>query len=442
MRRSIRFGAVLAASTLVLAACGGAGETGGGGGGAPQGNANATAGVTDTSVVIGTHQPLTGPAAPGYSKISVGAKAVFSYINDAGGINGRTIDYRVEDDGYNPAKTVEVVKKLVLQDKVFAIVGGLGTPTHSKVIDYLNSEGVPDLLVSSGALMWDDPAKHPMTFGFQVDYTREGKIQGKYIKDKFGDKKVGDFFQNDDVGRDAQAGLDQFIKAQTVSRQGYDTANTDIGPQISALKSSGAQVVVCSCIPAFAALMILTAAKLDYHPQFVISSIGADPATLSGLLEQFAKQAGSSVDGNALLNGIIGTGYLPGVGMAADPWTTFFKQIHDKYIPKEAFTDTLVFGMAQAYTFAQALKLAGRDLTRQKLVDALASGQIAGPGLIPFGFSKDSHSGYTGALVFTLDGKGKETVLQQPQVTDRGTGDVTAATTARQTPDQVALVKG
>jgi hypothetical protein len=147
------------------------------------------------------------PAAPGYSRISVAAKAMYSYINDRG--------------GYNPTRTVEVVKKLVLQDQVFAIVGGLGTPTHSKVIDYLNTESVPDLLVSSGALMWDDPGRR-QTFGFQVDHTREGKIQGKYLADKLPGKKVGLLFQNDDVGRDAQKGLDQFLAGQIVTRQGYD----------------------------------------------------------------------------------------------------------------------------------------------------------------------------------------------------------------------------
>src|SRR4051812_23893344 len=247
MRRTHRLVVVGVAAALLLTSCSGAGESTGA---ESDAKADAAPGVTDDTVVIGTHQPLTGPAAPGYSRISVAAKAMYDYLNDAGGINGRTIDYRVEDDGYNPTRTVEVVKKLVLQDEVFAVVGGLGTPTHSKVVDYLNSEGVPDVLVSSGALAWDDPAKSPMTFGFQVDYTREGKIQGKYIADNLAGKKVGLLHQNDDIGRDAQKGLDRYVKDSVVSRQGYDPANTDVLPQLSALKAAGAQVVVCSCVPA------------------------------------------------------------------------------------------------------------------------------------------------------------------------------------------------
>ncbi|MEV5718123.1 ABC transporter substrate-binding protein [Amycolatopsis mediterranei] len=435
--RSTELGAGFFALVLALTACGGAGESSGGG---QQAATDSAVGVTKDTVVIGTHQPLTGPAAPGYSKISAGARAVYQAINDGGGINGRKIDYRVEDDGYNPTKTVEVVKKLVLQDKVFAIVGGLGTPTHSKVVDYLNTEGVPDLLVSSGALAWDNPQKAPMTFGYQVDYTREGKIQGKYIKDTLAGKKVGYFTQNDDVGRDTQAGLDQFVKDQAVVRQGYDSANTDVTPQLSALKSAGAEVVVCACIPAFTALAILAAAKIGYHPQFVVSSIGADPATLSGLLQDFAKRGGASVSSGQLLAGLIGTGYLPDVAQTSDPWVAYFKGIHDKYIAKEPFTNTVLFGMVQAYTFGQALKAAGPDPTRQKVVDAMSSGALKGPGLTPFGFSKESHSGYTGAYVFKINPDTSTTVTRPPAVTDRGTGAITPYSGERATPEQVNLV--
>ncbi|GAA1521579.1 ABC transporter substrate-binding protein [Kribbella lupini] len=429
--------AVALASALVLSGCGGAGETPANSG-ADKGGA--APGVTDTEVVIGTHQPLTGPAAPGYSKISVGAKAVYDHLNDSGGINGRKITYRVEDDGYNPTRTVEVVKKLVLQDKVFAIVGGLGTPTHSKVLDYLTAEGVPDLLVSSGALLWNSPDKHPNTFGYQVDYTREGKVQGQYIQEKYAGKKVGLLVQGDDVGADTQKGLDQFIKPQIVARKTYDPANTDVTPQISALKASGAEVLVCECIPAFTALTILTSLKLGYKPQLVVSSIGADPATLTGLVEQFAKQGGSQVSGAALLAGVIGTRYLPSSRAADDPWTAFFQGIHDKYIPKEPFTDTLLYGMVQAYTFGQALKAAGRDLTRQKLMDAMSSGELKGPGLTPFAFSKDDHAGYTGALVFQIAADGSVKTLQEPRVTDRETGAVTPYEEKRTTPEEIDLV--
>ncbi|WP_424187215.1 ABC transporter substrate-binding protein [Actinokineospora sp. G85] len=420
---------------VLLAGCGGAGE----GGGTSGGDAERDGG-RDRHVRAGRHPPAADRARrPGYATISKGAQAVYSYVNDAGGIHGREIDYRVEDDGYNPTRTVEVVKKLVLQDKVFALVGGLGTPTHSKVVDFLTAEGVPDVLVSSGALAWDDPGRSPMTFGFQVDYTREAKILGTHIAEAMPGREVGVLHQNDDVGRDGMAGLDRVIEDAIVSRQPYDPANADVLPQLTALRQSGAEVVVCECVPAFTALAILTAARLGYQPRFVVSSIGADVKTLTGLLADFGERAGAEVSVPALLSGMTGAGYLPDAD-SDDPWITLFKEIHAKYIPDVPLTDTVVFGMAQAYTFAQALKEAGRDLTRSKLLAAFESGKIEGPGMTPFAFSGESHAGYTGAYVFTVDSEVRTNVVREPMVTDRGDGPVTPAPSARKTPADVALV--
>src|SRR5438094_10154079 len=108
--------AALAAVLVLAAGCGGKSSGSGGAGG----KASAP-GVTATTVTIGSHQPLTGPAAPGYSEISPASKAYFDYVNANGGINGRKIIYKYVDDAYNPTTTVDVVHRLVLQDKVVAI---------------------------------------------------------------------------------------------------------------------------------------------------------------------------------------------------------------------------------------------------------------------------------------------------------------------------------
>ena len=139
--------------------------------------ATAETGITEESVKIGGHFPLTGVAAPGYSEIPVGATAYFDYVNANGGVHGRQIDYLYRDDAYNPTNTSSVVNELVLQDEVFAMVGGVGTATHGAVVDFLNDEEVPDLFVSSGSLQWgDQPEDRPWTFGWQPDYEVEAKI--------------------------------------------------------------------------------------------------------------------------------------------------------------------------------------------------------------------------------------------------------------------------
>jgi ABC-type branched-subunit amino acid transport system substrate-binding protein len=403
--------AVGAAFALGAAACGGSSSGGG------NGKASAP-GVTATTVTIGAHYPLTGPAAPGYSEIGPAADAMFKYINDGGGVNGRSIQFKFKDDGYNPANTVDVVKQLVLQDKVFAIVNGLGTPTHSKVTDYLNQSRVPDLFVASGARLWDDPKKHPYTFGWQPDYLIEGKILGKYIKDNFPGKKVGYLYQNDDFGKDGIAGLDSQLDAsQVVDKQPYETSQlaqpTGIAAQLSTLKAKGAEVVATFTIPAATAVALLTNLKIGYKPQLVVTNVGSDPTTLTGLLGTFSKGA----VGGQLLTGIVTDTYLPLTADTSDPWITLFKKVHDKYIPKLPFDGNVEYGMSMAYTFAQALQAAGANPTRQSLIDAVEKGGFKGPGVTPFRFSKDSHAGYTGVRIAVLDGKGGGAFKGGPLVT-------------------------
>ena len=151
-------------------------------------------GITATTITIGSHQPLTGPAAPGYSEIAPASNAYFQYVNANGGVYGRKIVYKYLDDGYNPTNTSSVVRQLALQSGVYAIFNGLGTPTHLAAISFLNSQKIPDVFVASGCTCWDQPSTYPQTFGWQTDYVREGKILGQYVKQHFQGKKVGYFY--------------------------------------------------------------------------------------------------------------------------------------------------------------------------------------------------------------------------------------------------------
>jgi len=383
-------------------------------------------GVTDTTVTIGSTDPLTGPAAPGYSEIPAAAQAYFNYVNANGGINGRKITLKYLDDAYNPTQTVTLTKQLVLQDKVFAMVGSLGTPTHTKVVDFLNSSRVPDLFVASGCTCWDQAKTHPYTFGWQPDYTIEGKILGQYITQHFAGKKVAYFYQDDDFGRDGVAGLDKYIGANlVVSRQSYQPGNVDVSAQVAAIANAKPDVVVLETIPAYTALFRLTSLKLGFSPTLAVSNVGSDPTTTAGLLQAFAKQAGSAVQQpNQLIEGIISDTYLPSLGDTSNSWITLFKKIHDQYLPKLPFDGNVGYGMASAYTFAQALAAAGKNPTRQGLIDALQKGNLTGPGLVPFRYSASSHAGYTGVQVGTIHA-GQLVVTGTPLTTDDGAGPIT-----------------
>src|SRR5579871_1353409 len=230
--RSMAMLAAFAALGLIAAGCGSS-------------SSSSTEGVSSTSITFGTHQPLTGPAAPGYSEIAAASQAYFNYVNAHGGVFGRKIHLIIKDDGYNPTNTVSVVHQLVLQDHVFGIFEGLGTPTHTKVVSFLNAEKVPDMFVASGCPCWDNGSTQPYTFGWQPNYTIEGKILGQYLKQHFPGQKVAVLYQDDDFGQGGLAGIeDELPASQIVAKQSYQPGVTTLAPQVTAIKASGAKVLV------------------------------------------------------------------------------------------------------------------------------------------------------------------------------------------------------
>lgn len=386
------------------------------------GSSGNTPGVTDTEIVVGTHMPLTGPAAAGYSKIAPATKAYFDYVNANGGVNGRKITYKIMDDGYNPANTQTVVRQLVLQDKVFAILNGLGTPTHTGVLDFLKTNRVPDLFVASGSRSWNQPEKYPDTFGFNPDYTVEGKILASYVKQEHAGKKVCFLGQDDDFGRDSLAGIENILGPVT-AKQSYVTSNPNVGPQMGALKAAGCQVVMLATVPGFTALSIGTAAKIGFKPAFVVSNVGSDPTTL-------AKTLGAAAP---LLEGVVAANYLPLATDTANPWIQLYTKINTQYNANAELDNNVVYGMSVGYLFVQALQAAGKDVTREKIIQAVEKGGFTGPGLVPVRFSAQDHSGYAGEQLTTIKG-GKATYFGTPFTTDDGDGAVAPATAGAAAP--------
>ena len=405
-RRTRAVWAAVTATTLVLAACSSSKSTGD----------NSAPGVTSTSILLGTTQPLTGPAAPGYSKISAAMTAYFNYINANGGINGRKITLKVLDDGYNPATTVTDTNQLVLQDKVFALLGALGTPTHTAVLNFIAQNKVPDLFVASGSRSWDNPSKYATTFGWQPDYTIEGKVLGSYVKSTFPGKKICSFGQGDDFGADGVAGVEITLGSSLASKQTYTPTNENVGPQVAALQAAGCQVVISFSVPGFTALEMGTAAHLNFHPQYVVSNVGSDITTLKGFLGAAAIP---------LTNGMVTDTYLPLTTDSSNSWIQLFQKIDAQYDNNAAFDGNVLYGMALAYTFAQALKAAGSHLTRGSLLAAVEKGGFTGPGLVPFRFSSSDHSGYSGVQVVTVQG-GVGTTTGSIYTTDDSTGSLNA----------------
>ncbi len=420
------------ALALAIAGCGSSGS----------GSSGSTPGVTANSITFGTHQPLTGPAAPGYDEIAHASQAFFDYVNAHGGVFGRKIHLTIKDDAYNPTNTVNVVKQLVLQDNVLGIFEGLGTPTHTKVVGFLNSSKVPDLFVASGCPCWDKGASQPQTFGWQPNYTIEGKILGQYIKQHFAGQKVGVLYQDDDFGQGGLAGIAAEVPAaDIVAKQPYQSGVTTLAPQITALKAAGAKVLVDFTVPIYTAIAQLTSFTLGYKPQLVVSNVGIDPITVGGLLKTISKGKAS---GTALIEGALTDGYLPSSSDASNPWIQLFMKIHAQYDASAPFDGNVEYGMANAYTLVQALQAAGKNLTRQALVNAVENNGHGwmGPGLVPFRYTKTEHGGYGGAAMGRIQG-GKIVEFGGPLVTDpTPSGAVTPYTQAQPAPPASGVPSG
>jgi branched-chain amino acid transport system substrate-binding protein len=240
-------------------------------------------GVTDTEIILGTHTSLTGPIAA-YSIIPNFTLEYFNYLNDTeGGVNGRTITYLREDDQYSPPLAVDLTRKLVEQDGIFAMFNALGTPNHLQVVDYLQENGVPDMYLATGAVEWvADPTARPMVFGSNPNYRGEGLAIGKHIADNYAGQNVGVIYQNDDFGQDGLAGIELGVgdAATIVGSESYEVTDPDLNSQVGALRSADADVVVFFATPLLLGNAIKHArADLNWDAQFFISAVSMNELT-------------------------------------------------------------------------------------------------------------------------------------------------------------------
>jgi branched-chain amino acid transport system substrate-binding protein len=249
--------------------------------GTPTGTTSAP-GITDTEIILGADVPLSGAMAAVYATIPQATEAYFNYINDTqGGVCGRKIVYKVEDNQDDPAKGMEAVRKLVEQDKVFAIVGSLADNPHAAVWEYLNENEVPDILCSAGTHMFGaDPEGHPWTVQMIPSYRAEATTFGQYISENLPGKKVGVLYPNIQQGLDHLQGVKDGLdpdKNEVVSEQSYDVTAVSVASQVNNMANSGAEVVTAITTPGYTAQAVKQADRLGWHPQWIISYINSDP---------------------------------------------------------------------------------------------------------------------------------------------------------------------
>ena len=336
----------------------------------------ATPGVTSSSITIGGTFPLSGPASL-YAPIPRGMEAYFNWINTRKGpdgkkgIRGRKIIWKYYDDGYNPAQTVQLTNKLILEDKVFADVGSLGTEHNQAIRPLLNDRKIPQIFVATGASYWGLQYKQfPWTIGWQPDYIAEGRSYGLWITKNAPTAKIAVFYQNDDYGKDYLRGLKIGLgakKSLIVSEQSYEATDTSYASQLARQKASGADTWVLLSIPTPTVRALATAKALNWKPDtIVINSVSA----IDSVMAAVAARAGPEY-----VNGAITSGYLKNNNnpkYANDPIVTRYAALLAQYgpsgaDPKNAF---YFYGFAKAYDIVKVLYNAGKNPTRASLMAA------------------------------------------------------------------------
>jgi ABC-type branched-subunit amino acid transport system substrate-binding protein len=238
-------------------------------------------GASDTEIKIGHTNPYSGSASS-YGVIGKTIQAYWKSVNEAGGINGRKINFISLDDGYSPPKTVECIRQLVEQDKVLCTFNTLGTPCNTAIHKYMNQKKVPMLYVATGASKWGDPKNFPWTMGFQPDYHTEGVIYAKHLLANVKDPKIAVLMQNDDFGKDYWNGFKEGLgkdAGKVVKHVTYEPTDPTVDSQVIQLKDSGANVFFVVAIPKFAAQAMRKAGSLGWKPAIYLNNVSSSVAS-------------------------------------------------------------------------------------------------------------------------------------------------------------------
>lgn len=340
--------------TFALGSCGdGSSSEGGDSGETTTGNST---GVSDTEIKIGSFGPLTGPAAL-WGNIMQGMDAYFKMVNEDGGVNGRSINFIMKDDAYDPSRTVPAVREIVQKDEVFAFVGGIGTAPCMAVKDYLVEENIPWISPITGATHWSIPLKKNI-FSVIPYYIDEAIIQSIYAVDSLKSEKIGIIYQNDDVGKSALVGAKSFLKTRNmnfVAEVPVEITDTDLSSHIARLKDSGADVVLLWTLPRQGVITVTSAKVINYEPQFIASFILSDMTLMHGL----TKGAWEGV--------IYGSFATPPYDLE-NPQIKKYKGALAKYHPDVRWGVFSYAGFLYAQPFVEAMKKMGKDVTREGLI--------------------------------------------------------------------------
>jgi ABC-type branched-subunit amino acid transport system substrate-binding protein len=347
--------ALLVVPALLLAAC-----AGGGAGNAKVSNSGgrtaSDVGVTADTITIGTHIPLTGPVATSGIRLKPAFDAYVKYVNDNGGVNGRQLILKIEDDAYAAPQTLSVVRKLVEQDKVFAIFHGYGTTPVKAAFDYLTEQKVPDMNMYTGTPVFSQPPQK-YHFGLLPTYDQEGVVYADYVKKAYPGAKVALLYQNDDFGKAYKVALERNLGRDIVVEKSYETTDVDVMSQVSAMAKTRAEVAMCVCIFKPLAQFLKESHAMGWDPH----SLAVQGVVNDTLVQNVGKD---------LAEGVVADAFQP-PSISSDPKVLALKDILAKYGGKDTvFDDNALIGLVSIELMVSMLRESGTNPTRESLLQA------------------------------------------------------------------------
>ena len=322
--------------------------------------AAAVPGITDNQVVVGAFQDQSGAAAVVGINMRKGMEAYFNWVNAQGGVNGRKIKFIVEDDGFQAARAIAATKKLVEQDKVFALVGTLGTPGVAATIDYIMEKQIPSIYQGSGISALAFPPKKYI-FPVQPNFISEGRIVATYVVENLKMKRVAVACEQTDIGTEGLRGVREQLamyKMEPVEVVNFGAADVDFSSQILKLMRAKPDAVIIYSTLKPAAGFLKQAKVMGLDAQFLTTYVNADPIQMPALA------------GDACV-GLIAPGWVPVLGNDVD--SVRYLEIYQATYPKEMPSAFAAAGFIAGEVFCEGLRRGGKNPTREGLIAAMES---------------------------------------------------------------------
>jgi len=358
---------VLLAASIFLVGCGGSVET--------------AQGVTEKSVKVGNSIATSGPLAPVGVPFKAGIEAYFKMVNEAGGVNGRTIEYVHQDDEFNPEKGKAALDRMINDEKVFALVGHFGTPIVGATLNDIKEAGIPAVYFATGTgILYNENAvgQDRVAYPVQPVYPMEGRIMAAWAKGEFNGSKLGVIYTNDDAGKDLLKGIKQEAENMgglTVIEQQVPPGAENVSAAVTKLKDENVDVVIIAAIQGTFPQIAKELAKQGMDKPAITTYVNADQR----MTEAVKADVAGKFD-------IYANSWVDMTKAAVNDYRKWIKETSNEDLSSNAYAMT---GWIAAHFFVEGLKRVEGELTWESYMDALESAPIQNP----FGGSIDFSNG-------------------------------------------------